>query len=67
MAFDTPDSSMTKRVTYNPEDRVLSLHVHKGAPIHMADVPVEHYHGIRAAESTGKYYHAHLKGFKPAK
>lgn len=67
MAFDTPKSSMTSRVAYNPEDRVLTMHVRSGKPIHLADVPVEHYHGMQKVESTGKYYHAHLKGFKPAK
>lgn len=67
MAFDTPKSSMTSRVAYNPEDRVLTLHFRSGGAHHLADVPVEHYHGLQNAPSTGKYYHTHLKGFKAAK
>lgn len=62
MGFDTPNSSMTTRVAYSPEDKVLSLTFRSGGKTHhFADVPVEHYHGLRGAESTGKYYHAHLK------
>lgn len=61
MAFDTPKSSMTSRVAYNPEDKVLSLTFRAGGTHHFADVPVHHYHGLHSAESTGKYYHAHIR------
>lgn len=68
MRHDTPKSSMTTHIAYNPEAKVLILHVRKGSPIHLANVPEEHFHGIKAADSAGKYYHAHLKDkFSPAK
>lgn len=62
MSFDTPRSSMTSRVSYNPDHKVLSLTFRTGGTHHFASVPVEHYHGLQKAESTGKYYHAHLRG-----
>ena len=69
MAFDTPKSSMTKRVAYSPENRVLSLTFRSGGQTHhYADVPETHYHGLHSAESTGKYFHAHIRDkFKAAK
>lgn len=63
MAFDTPKSSMTSRVAYNPDHSMLSITFRNGGKTHhFAPVPVDHYHGLKAAESTGKYYHAHLRG-----
>lgn len=67
MAFDTPKSSMTTRVGYDPEKSVLSITFRNGgATHHYPGVPVEHYHGMQGAESTGKYFHAHIKAkYKP--
>ena len=69
MAFDTPKSSMTTRVAYNPEHKVLSLTFRNGGQTHhYADVPLEHYHGLHSAESTGKYFHQHIRDkFKAAR
>ena len=68
MAFDTPGSSAISRVHYNPDLRVLSLTFRSGGTHHFADVPAEHYHGLKTAGSAGKYYHAHLAGkFEAAK
>jgi hypothetical protein len=63
----TPDSSMTSYVRYSAKDKVLTLNMRTGKPIHLANVPQEHFDAIKSAPSAGKYYHAHLKGkFSPA-
>lgn len=62
MAFDTPMSSMTKRVAYNPDHSVLTLHFRTGGVHHFADVPESHYHAMHASQSAGAYYHANIKG-----
>ena len=62
--FDTPDSSMTTRVYYHPDDKVLSLSTRSGKPINLANVPIEHFKAMQQpGVSVGKYYHANLKSF----
>lgn len=61
MSFDTPTSTMTQRVSYSPERRVLSVHFRAGGSHHFANVPVVHYHGLQQASSVDKYFHAHIK------
>lgn len=66
-SFDTPKSSATSRIAYNDEHKVLSVTFKSGHTEHLANVPAQHFHGLKGADSAGKYYHQHLKGkFKAA-
>lgn len=64
----TPKSSATNSISYHPGDKVLSIKFKSGHAEHLADVPASHFEAMKTADSTGKYYHQHIKGkFQPAK
>ena len=53
--FKTVNSSMLRRVRYDPEDRFLDVVFRTGEKYRYKDVPPNEYNGLMKAESHGKY------------
>lgn len=54
-------SSNLESVGYDPETRLLAVKFKRGGVYHYEDVDPEHFDGIQAAESAGKYFGEHLR------
>ena len=54
------ESSMIASVGYDPDEHILEIEFNSGAIWHYLDVPPEEYEGLMAAESKGRYMHAHV-------
>jgi KTSC domain len=53
--FKTVNSSMLRRVRYDPKNRVLDVVFRTGEKYRYKDVPPDEYDGLMKAESHGKY------------
>ena len=53
--FKTVNSSMLRRVRYDPEKRFLDVVFRTGEKYRYKDVPQDEYDGLMAAHSHGKY------------
>src|SRR3979490_2523427 len=58
--FKIVNSSMLRRVRYDPQNRFLDLVFRTGEKYRYKDVPPDEYHGLMAAESHGKYMQRHI-------
>ena len=54
------ESSMIQAVGYDPESAELEVEFHTGQTYRYAGVPRAVYEGLLAAESKGRYMHAHV-------
>jgi hypothetical protein len=55
-------SGMISKITYDESEKLLTLTFASGGAYSYKDVPKEVFDGLLAAESAGKYFHAHIKG-----
>lgn len=62
MEVEITRSGMISKIAYNESEKLLTLTFNSGGAYAYKDVPKEVFDGILAAESAGKYYHAHIKG-----
>jgi hypothetical protein len=53
--FKTVNSSMLRRVRYDPKNRFLDVVFRTGEKYRYKDVPPDEYNGLMNAESHGKY------------
>ena len=53
--FKTVNSSMLRRVRYNPKNRFLDVVFRTGETYRYKDVPPDEYNGLMNADSHGKY------------
>ena len=58
--FKTVNSSMLRRVRYDPENRFLDIVFRTGEKYRYKDVPPDEYKGLMAAESHGKYMQSYI-------
>lgn len=58
--FKTVNSSMLRRVRYNPKNRFLDVVFRTGEKYRYKDVPPDEYDGLMKAESHGKYVQMHI-------
>jgi hypothetical protein len=58
--FKTVDSSMLRRVRYDPKSRFLDVVFRTGEKYRYQDVPSDEYNGLLNAESHGKYMQMHI-------
>jgi hypothetical protein len=54
-------SSNLRTVGYDPATRTLEIEFHKSGVYRYADVPLEVYEGLMAADSHGSYFTQHIK------
>jgi hypothetical protein len=58
--FKTVNSSMLRRVRYDPEKRFLDVVFRTGETYRYKDVPRDEYNGLMKAQSHGKYMQMHI-------
>ena len=58
--FKKVNSSMLRRVRYDPENRLLDVVFRTGEKYRYKDVPPDEYNGLMNAESHGKYMQRHV-------
>jgi hypothetical protein len=58
--FKTVNSSMLRRVRYDPKNRFLDVVFRTGEKYRYKDVPPDEYDGLMKAESHGKYVQMHI-------
>jgi hypothetical protein len=58
--FKKVNSSMLRRVRYDPKNRFLDVSFRTGETYRYKDVPPDEYHGLMKAESHGKYMQMHI-------
>jgi len=58
--FRSVNSSMLRRVRYDPENRFLDVVFRTGEKYRYKDVPPDEYNGLMNAESHGKYMQRHV-------
>ena len=58
--FKVVNSSMLRRVRYDPQNRFLEVVFRTGEKYRYKDVPPDEYHRLMAAESHGKYMQRHI-------
>jgi hypothetical protein len=58
--FKTVNSSMLRRVRYDPKNRFLDVVFRTGESYRYEDVPPDEYNGLMKAESHGKYMQRHI-------
>jgi len=54
-------SSDLRSVGYDPTQSILEIEFNSGGIYQYFNVPGNVYHGLMAASSHGKYFHAHIK------
>ena len=63
----TPQSSNVAQATYDDEARHLTVQFkNTSSTYRYSGVPEAIWHGLKRAESVGRYLHAHVKGNYPA-
>lgn len=55
-------SGMITKIAYDESEKLLTLTFASGGAYTYKDVPKEKFDALLAAESAGKYFHAHIKG-----
>lgn len=55
-------SGMINKIAYDESEKLLTLTFNSGGAYSYKDVPKEVFDALLAAESAGKYFHAHIKG-----
>ena len=58
--FKTVNSSMLRRVRYDPKKRFLDVVFRTGEKYRYRDVPLDEYNGLMNAQSHGKYMQTHI-------
>src|SRR5437870_3343484 len=58
--FKKVNSSMLRRVRYDPKNRFLDVVFRTGEKYRYKDVPPDEYNGLMAAESHGKYMQRYI-------
>jgi hypothetical protein len=58
--FKPVNSSMLRRVRYDPKQRFLDVVFRTGETYRYKDVPMEEYHKFMGAESLGRYMQMHI-------
>jgi hypothetical protein len=55
-------STMIERICHDEDERSLSIWFRARGRYVYYDVPLEHYEGLRAAPSPGRYFNERIKG-----
>jgi len=58
--FKNVNSSMLRRVRYDPKNKLLDVVFRTGEKYRYKDVPPDEYNGLMTAESHGKYMQRHI-------
>ena len=61
MEVEITRSGMISKIAYDASERLLTLTFNSGGAYAYKDISKEIFDGLLAAESAGKYYHAHIK------
>ena len=56
-------SSLLRSVGYDPDQQLLEIELQDGNIYQYTDVPEQTYHGLMAADSHGRYFNHHIRGF----
>jgi hypothetical protein len=57
------ESSNISSIGFDEDSNTLEIEFHNGAVYQYFDVPLNVYEGIRDADSKGKYFAQHIKGY----
>lgn len=60
ISFKKVNSSMLRRVRYDPKQKVLDVVFRTGETYRYKDVPVDEYHKLMRADSVGRYMQTHI-------
>ena len=63
MVRNPVDSSNITSIGYDKDSNTLEIEFHSGAVYQYFDVPEPIYQGIMGADSKGKYFAQHIKGY----
>lgn len=56
-------SSLLTSVGYDPDRQLLEVELQDGKLYQYTDVPEQTYHGLMDADSLGRYFNHHIRGF----
>ena len=61
MNRESVSSSLLTSVGYDPDEQLLEVELQDGKIYQYRDIPEETYHGLRDADSLGRYFNHHIR------